>query len=337
MLTQNLPPSATEHARLQRLEQQAAVASVERQWRRMNRDFDASWTRVAPVVLGIVTTAQARMVRRADEYIPAVLEDTGQTRTLRPDALTNTDAFVGVAGNGMQTSAVIGTATIRAKQGVSRGLTEFQALQQAGNWLTQTVGTILSDTERAVEATGIGTRGVTGWVRMLTPPSCGRCVVLAGKWYARNQGFERHPRCDCRHIPASEAVGEDLRISVPDYLASLDKAGQVKVLGSEANWRAWDEFGADPNQIINAYRSKMSTAQDLRGNTVRYTAAGSSRRGFGGGRMSRASRMDLDAGAVVAPGRTNPALVRRMPETILRTTEGREQTLRQLRLYGWVI
>lgn len=40
-------------------------------------------------------------------------------------------------------------------------------------------------------------KGVSlGYVRMLTPPSsCDRCVILAGRWYRWNQGFERHPMC----------------------------------------------------------------------------------------------------------------------------------------------
>src|SRR5690606_23965723 len=33
------------------------------------------------------------------------------------------------------------------------------------------------------------------YVRMLTPPSCSRCTVLAGRWYRKNAGFARHPGC----------------------------------------------------------------------------------------------------------------------------------------------
>lgn len=119
------------------------------------------------------------------------------------------------------------------------------------------------------------------------------------------------------------------------YLDGLDDAGRIKVLGSKANLEAWRDYGADPQQIINAYRGGLRTAQDVRGNTVRYTTDAATRRSLATYRMRNASRLERDAGAVLlANGRTG--LVRRMPETILRTTQGREQILRQLRLYGWI-
>ncbi|MDF1705023.1 MAG: hypothetical protein P1U38_09640 [Aeromicrobium sp.] len=357
MWTQSLPSSATEYAREQRLEQQAALAAIRRQWRRMDESFDASWAMIAPTVLAIIDTAQQRVADSADRYIPAVLEETGQTQALAAAGVVNTAAFVGVTGGGAPVADLIALAPIRAKQATQGrwveesydattetytprtyvpGKSTAEALSSAGTWLSLTLGTLLSDTGRAVETTGIGVRPVGGWVRMLTPPSCGRCVVLAGRYYRRNKGFERHPGCDCRHIPMAESMAGDYTVNPDEYLNSLDKAGQVKLLGSQANWRAWDEFGADPNQIINAYRrGSLRTAQDRFGNRIRYTVEGDTRRGVGGRAMRGLStRLDVDAGSVQVD--TGYHLVRRMPETIMRTTQSREQVLRQLRLYGWV-
>jgi hypothetical protein len=335
MSVQNLPTTATEYARASRREQRAALAAIRRQWRRMGPDFDSSWAEIAPTLLAIIGLAQRRTAELADAYIPAVLEETGQTRSIHAAAETRIEAFVGVTGAGVTVADQVSVAPIRAKQAVAGGASQDQALVSAGQWLTATSGTILSDTGRAVETTGMATRNVSGYVRMLSPPSCGRCAVLAGKFYHANQGFQRHPGCDCRHIPASEAIGGDMTLDLNAYLGSLDEAGQVKVLGSKANREAWSKYGAEPQQIINSYRGGIRTAQDVRGNTVRYTTDAATRRSLATYRMRNASRLERDAGAIrLANGKTG--LVRRMPETILRTSSSPEAVVRQLRLYGWI-
>lgn len=335
MTAQNLPATAREYARASRLEQQAALAAVLRQWRRMGGDFDSSWTMIAPTLLAIIGTAQRRTAELADAYIPAVLEETGQTAAIPADADIRIESFVGVTGAGTAVADQVAVAPIRAKQAIAEGASQAQALSSAGQWLTAATGTILSDTGRAVETTGMATRKVGGYVRMLNPPSCGRCAVLAGKFYRKSQGFQRHPGCDCRHIPASEGIAGDMTLDLNAYLGSLDEAGQVKVLGSKANLEAWRDYGAEPQQMINAYRGGIRTAQDVRGNTVRYTTDAATRRSLATYRIRNASRLDRDAGAVRLPN-GQAGLVRRMPETVLRTTQGRERILHQLRLYGWI-
>ena len=253
MLTQQLPTAASEYAASQRLEQQAAVAAVLRQWTRMGNDFDTSWARIAPTVVAILSTAQARVIAQSVAYVPAVLEETGQAAAIASAYQINQSALVGVAGSGVNTVDLLGGATINAKTTVKGGAAVLDALSGAGEWLSGTVGTVLSDTGRAAEGLGMNIRPVGGYVRMLTPPSCGRCVILAGKFYRKNQGFERHPECDCRHIPASEVVAGDITISPADYFDSLDEAGQAKLAGSAANAKAIRD-GADIGQIVNAYR-----------------------------------------------------------------------------------
>lgn len=331
---QTVPRAASDYARATRREQKAALAAVRRQWRRMDREFDLSWSRVAPTLVAIIAQAQARTASLADEYVPDVLEETGQARAVAAAAAVNREAFVGVTGSGVSVADTLALAPVRAKQAVADGQTPFQALRSSGLWLTATVGTILSDTGRAVETTAMAVRPVGGYVRMLQPPSCGRCAVLAGRWYRRNEGFQRHPQCDCRHIPTSEGIGGDMTLDLDAYLRSLDDDQLRKVLGSDANVTAWRDYGADPTQIINAYRGGMRTAQDLRGNRVTYTTDASTRRSVATYRMRNASRLDFDAGAVMVDGRAR--LVRRMPETILRTSRTREAALHQLRLYGWI-
>lgn len=71
------------------------------------------------------------------------------------------------------------------------------------------------------------TPSVTTYVRMLNPPSCSRCVLLAGKKYGKNDGFARHPLCDCTHVPTDDELGDDVRFDAPEYFRSLPTAEQL--------------------------------------------------------------------------------------------------------------
>lgn len=337
MLTQTLPQTARNYSKTTRNEAQAALAAMERQWRRMGSDFDASWARIAPTVLAILHAAQKNVAREADRYVPAVLAETGQYDAIVAAANVNIDEFVGVTGSGHSTADALALVPIRAKQAKAGiqfvnddglvstlpGKSDSEALTYARQWMFATVGTILSDTARAVETTGMATRPVAGYVRMLVPPSCGRCAILAGQYYRKNAGFERHPGCDCRHIPVGESIAGDMTLDVNAYFNSLDEAGQVKLMGSKANAEAV-RLGADPTQIVNAYRrGALKTAQGVGGKNFKYTTEGTGRRGFANWRMS---------GEGMRRG-----TVRQMPETLLRIAKDDADAVRLLRRYGWVV
>lgn len=325
---QTLPPSARNYSRAQRAEIKAAVAAIERQWRRMGSDFDMSWARTAGTMYQILTTAQKRIVDQSLAYIPDVLEDTDQkadqVARIQPRSL------IGVSGSGIAIPDVLNSAPIRAKEAIQRGGTQFEALKSAGLWLTGTAGTILSDTGRATEQLGMYTRpDIHGYVRMLSPPSCGRCAIQAGKRFRTNQGFQRHPRCDCRHIPETESLSDDLTVNPDAYFRSLDAKGQEKLAGSLANARAVRE-GADLGQVVNAYgrTAGMQVAQvrpikvDRFGD--KYTKAGTTKRGIAGKAQLRLRQHGEQQ-------------ARLMPESIYRRARSQDDVLRLLKLYGWII
>lgn len=97
------------------------------------------------------------------------------------------------------------------------------------------------------------TPSVTGYVRMLNPPSCSRCVILAGKFYRWNEGFERHPNCDCRHIPSTEALAGDLTTDPQAYFDSLSRAEQDRTFTAAGAEAIRD--GADMGRVVNARRN----------------------------------------------------------------------------------
>lgn len=155
-----------------------------------------------------------------------------------------------------------------------------------------------------------------GWIRMLTPPSCGRCAVLAGRWYGWNEGFQRHPNCDCRHIPVLEADGADYTTDPRVYFDSLSRAEQDDYFGVAAAEAI--RQGADIAQVINAQnRAGGSYTVDGR----QYTREGTTRKGYFGG--TEAGRKKVR---------------RPTPVQIYRDANGdRDEAIRLLTRFGYIV
>lgn len=322
MSLQSLPRPAEVYGRDQRAEIGAAVSSLRRTWSRMGDDFDASWSTLGPRLLLTLDQAQSRVAAGAVEYIPAVLSDTGQ-RVGFPEYGFDPDSLVGVSGDGLTTDTLAYQAVIHAKTAVGKGASVGQALDIGSRFLTAAAGTLLSDTARTVEKVEAHSRGVTTFVRMLEPPSCGRCIILAGKISHSSEAFDRHPKCDCRNIPVNENIAGDFLTDPRAHLDSLSDDELARSLGSKANAQAYRD-GADTSQLINAYRKggDVRPAQ-VYGRSIKYTTEATTKRGAYG-RASRAARRD--------PSRS-PRL---MPESIYSIATDREDAARLLRLYGWI-
>lgn len=150
------------------------------------------------------------------------------------------------------------------------------------------------------------------YVRVLVPPSCKRCVVLAGRIYRDNEGFERHPKCDCVHWPVQDwNEAHDLGL-VSSPQEAFDK-GIIRDL-TAAETKAIED-GADITTVINS-SSGIYTA-DLFGRRVKATRYGTTKRS--------------------AWRKANPSrLVRLRPEAIYKIAEDHADLLRMLRLYGYL-
>jgi hypothetical protein len=176
------------------------------------------------------------------------------------------------------------------------------------------------------DAASVEIAGEPGWqnfVRVLVPPSCDRCTILAGRIYRDLEGFARHPGCDCQHWPVQDwAKAEKLGL-VTDPMVAFER-GQVRGL-SKADIQAVKD-GADLQAIVNAKRGGgrrpkgMTNAitAEVFGRTVKATLEGTTKRG--------------------AWRRLHPDLpIRLRPESIYEFAKDREDALRLLRLYGYLL
>lgn len=144
-------------------------------------------------------------------------------------------------------SAAVATASLLTDRPSLAAMVENAATSAAFDSL---VLAFVQDASRTATTVGAAVRpAVTGYVRSLQPPSCGRCAVLAGRVYPHSTGFQRHPRCDCLMTPTDAATGRHL---VTDATA-LAKAGQIRGL-SKGDLEAVNA-GADLGQVVNVRRT----------------------------------------------------------------------------------
>lgn len=113
----------------------------------------------------------------------------------------------------------------------------------------QLTKTLVANAASTATTVDLGRRPfATGHIRSLSPPSCPRCAILAGRVYRYSQGFQRHPRCDCMMTLTTLRDGQSL---VGDPMQAF-RDGQIRGL-SLADTQAIN-LGADISQVVNVRR-----------------------------------------------------------------------------------
>lgn len=269
-----------------------------------------------------VTAFQILAARDALAGVEDMLAE--QRITTRPDVDILPTSVAGVASDGRPLESLFDQA-------------------KTGRTFDLMVVTQLQDAARVAASMGIAARNQIGYVRMLNPPSCSRCAVLAGKWFGWNQGFQRHPKCDCRHVPARETNWHGLTTNPDDYFHSLSAAEQDRIFTKAGAQAVRD--GADLGQVVNARRG-MQRAQ-LFGHDMWTTLEGTTRRGSAFTALQRGGTIRTADELAIRQTATGPELrritrerarsPRVMPETLYQLADGdRTEALRLLKAHGFV-
>jgi hypothetical protein len=282
---------ATRHARdrarlAAKLRREARLA-----WRQVDpAKISATWAVQIPALLAALTAGQRAAASTADGYLDA--------QDLPGDARVNPAAFAGVASDGRDLRSLFAMPGIVTLEAIAEGRPLNRAMAAGGALAELAAHTQVADAGRVADLTGMAGRGSPGFVRMVVGATCSRCIVLAGRWYRWNAGFDRHPKCDCVGIPAAEN-DIDLRTDPKQVFGSMTAAEQDQVF-TKAGAQAIRD-GADMAKVVNARRG-MQTASDGR----LYTTEAAGKR---------------------------PRL---MPEQIFREAEDRDDAIRLLRLHGYI-
>jgi hypothetical protein len=298
----------------------AARLAAARIWRKLDRGaLTQSWDAgLGRDLFLIVSAAQGRAVEGANAYLDEVLDAEGFDS--EPQGEVVASALAGVASDGRTLSSLLYRPVVGVKQHIGQGVGLDAAMDAGLRQLQLIVETQVTDAGRVADGVATVTnRKARGYVRVLTPPSCGRCAILAGRVYSSERPFQRHPRCDCQHLPVGDPrLGEGFATSARDYFDSLRREQQERIF-TKAGAQAIRD-GADPAQVVNARRGMYEAGG------LQYTREGLSRRGV----ASKALR----ASGAASGRRTVP--VRPMPETLYRLASDRAEVLSLLRRYGYI-
>ena len=316
-----IPSSTVAHYKqMQRLQALIVVAAADLWAEASLSDLSGSWAAQVPLLLPVLSGIQVKAASAGAAYGAATMAEQGLYEA--PKHFVDPAAFGGFASDGRSLAGLLFAPIPHVKTLIAGGMAPSQALVQGGKFLTTLTRTQVADAGRGAAGVDIAARPKVGYVRMLNPPSCSRCSVLAGKFYRWNAGFSRHPRCDCVHVASTESAinggkSEGLIHDPYEYFKSLSPEEQDKTY-TKAGAQAIRD-GGDVFQVVNSRRGMkpgglMTTEGATKRGNFRSVAGDST----GGRRMTpeaiyklngdnrAAALKDLERYGYILPGGQNP-------------------------------
>ena len=295
------PETAVKHYRAMLRLQRSARAAAAVAWSSLSAAYlSESWDSVSPALERAVSRLQLDAATRGAGYGGNTLADQGLYEA--PEAWVDPSSLAGVSSRGASLGAALYSAIPHTKDLIAGGMPERVALSRGREVLQMSAAAQVADAGRTAAGLDTFARPRVGYVRMLNPPSCSRCSVLAGRFYRNNEGFQRHPRCDCVHVPTTRTEAAESEGLVHDpyaYFESLSEPAQDKTFGKAQAQAIRD--GADLFQVVNARRGMsyagVSSDGSRRGQKVvsDFTREGTTRRALWGGANPRGKRLTPDA------------------------------------------
>ncbi|WP_394620940.1 hypothetical protein JNUCC0626_18150 [Lentzea sp. JNUCC 0626] len=323
--------------------------------------LSASWTqdRIGDQLFLTVSRAQELAALTADVYTGLILAEDGVD--ILPEGQIVHSALAGIASDGLPLDSLLLQPLVTASVSQATGATAAEALASGLAQLTRIVSTQVQDAGRASTGISIAARPRTGWIRLVERKACARCAILAGRWYRWSNGFDRHPMCKCRNVPASEEVAGSRVDNDPatlfNALSEAEQNRQFTRAGAQAI-----RDGADIAQVVNARRGALGLSSpgrltaaeqkvlrggkergrlvrtDVYGQPVYITSEGTTKRGLAGARLisNSGSTTTRETRGGKPIWRTRAATPRLMPESIYQLATDREDALRLLKRFGYI-
>lgn len=301
-----IPDAAVQHYKAMQRLQALAVLAAANLWSEASlSDLSGSWAAQVPLLVPVLSGIQVKAASAGASYGAATLAEQGLYEA--PRHFVNPGAFGGIASDGRTLEGLLYAAIPHTKTLIAGGMDPRQAVKQGGKFLTTITRTQVADAGRGAAGVDTATRNRVSYVRMLNPPSCSRCSILAGRVYRWNAGFRRHNRCDCVHVMTTAKAAAETEGLVHDpyeYFKSLSPEDQDKNY-TKAGAQAIRD-GGDIFQVVNSRRGMKPAGL--------VTTEGTSKRGNF--------------------GRNGPRLT---PEAIYGKGLSRDATLAELERYGYIL
>ncbi|MEV4246973.1 hypothetical protein AB0J63_26615 [Streptosporangium canum] len=272
-----------------------------------------TWMALLDAMTRALTLGQMAAAALAQPYLNAMAQQ--QDIPTAPAGIVNPAAFAGLAADGRDLASLLVQPALRTLGLLARGADDQDALRSGLASLTRILSTETADAARAADHAGlVANRSWVTYVRQVTLPACGRCVVLAGREYSWSTGFQRHEQCDCSMVPRRD--GQAPLTSPKELFERMSREEQNRAF-TKADAQAIRD-GADLGQVVNARRG-MTVVGDRS-----VTTEGTSRRGLAGRRAGATS------------GRRSA--VRPTPAQIYADAAGdRDEAIRLLRRFAYIV
>lgn len=333
--------ASSDRAELLKRTSRGAVAEARRLWRGIDTSrISASWQAAIPRLATVIAASQLLAAQTAESYIGDAL---GQQDITKPvEGLLNPWALVGVASDGRPLETLLIQPALAVLGALAEGFSMARSMQIGYAGLESITRTQVADGFRAADSVAGAARRVSTYVRVLTPPSCSRCVILAGDDRAWNTSFKRHPGDDCISLPTTRTKGYARRTNPDEYFRSLSREEQDRVF-TKAGAQAIRD-GADIGQVVNARRKAAGMAGTVskrvrkRARDVGLDADEFQRRGRG--RLQTVSVLGedtfitLEGRPVQLPG--GGSAPRMMPESIYAVARDQDHAIRLLKRHGYI-
>lgn len=254
-MVRNLQAVDTFHRRVAAREA-VAVRAARHAWSRVDKnDIRGSWARVKQPLVDVLGNVQEQAVDAGLDANVEVMAETGQYAA--PEGLVNSHAFSKYSAGGVLLDEWVDRPVIRTLELIKEGVNVDEALARVGGLFSSSIATNLADVIRQAQRADITTRRHMGFIRCCNADACKWCIVLSGKIYRYNTGFERHRNCHCYHLPVNlNDVGSVLDIA-PTPMEMFNKLSEEEqnkrfgVLGAKSI-----RAGADIGQIVNSKQNK---------------------------------------------------------------------------------
>jgi hypothetical protein len=312
-----IPEAAVAHYKQMQRLQALAVLAASNLWSEVSlADLSGSWAAQVPLLVPVLSGVQVRAASAGASYGGQTLADQGLYEA--PRHFVNPAAFGGFASDGRTLEGLLYSAVPHTKTLIAGGMEPRQALASGGKFLTTVTRTQVADAGRGAAGVDTAARNRVSYVRMLNPPSCSRCSVLAGRVYRWNAGFQRHPKCDCVHVQTTAikaAEAEGLIHDPYEYFKSLSPEEQDKNY-TKAGAQAIRD-GGDIFQVVNSRRGMepggliTTEGTSKRGNFGRNGPRLTPEAIYGKGLSREATLAELERFGYILPGGQNPTGVLR--------------------------
>lgn len=210
--------------------------------------LDSHWGKVSLNIKRALAASQYAAAQGASKYVDAAVS----AQSALPERLAAVPAqsFAGIAADGRELAGAVVQPLIGMKIDLAHGRELADTLERGERRMLTLVKGELGNTARIADGVALALEPqVVGYIRHVSAKACARCLVLSGKFFRRNKGFDRHPKCHCTHVALIDKQGEN----APDSPQRGMEPPGLTVAKSPAS--LLDRYGNDPKKFRNALRA----------------------------------------------------------------------------------